>query len=231
MVLNEHRDRVEPILVRVAQPFLRFHPNTLTMFSLIFAILAGIFLYLGWYILLPLVTLMIFLNSFFDALDGKVARLTGETSAAGDFLDHLVDRYADMFILVGIVLSSALCSSTEIGVLAIVGVLLTSYLGTQAQAVGCKRNYGGVLGRAERLVILTLAPLAQMIVYRVQYIQNNGAGWVRSFDPALYQLSVGSVAFTVFDIVLVLFAVLGNATAIHRALHSWRELRDRDAGS
>jgi CDP-diacylglycerol--glycerol-3-phosphate 3-phosphatidyltransferase/archaetidylinositol phosphate synthase len=46
-----------------------------------------------------------------------------------------------------------------IGVAAVVGTLLTSYLGVQAQAVGVGRYYGGILGRADRLVIIMLASI------------------------------------------------------------------------
>ena len=38
----------------------------------------------------------------------------------------------------------------QIGVFALTGVLMSSYLGTQAQAVGVGRYYGGILGRADR---------------------------------------------------------------------------------
>ncbi len=42
--------------------------------------------------------------------------------------------------------------SWQIGVFALTGVLMASYLGTQAQAVGVGRYYGGLLGRSDRSV-------------------------------------------------------------------------------
>ena len=47
--------------------------------------------------------------------------------------------------------------------LALVFTLLTSYMGTQAQAVGLKRNYGGLLGRADRMVLLLVIPFADYL--------------------------------------------------------------------
>ena len=44
------------------------------------------------------------------------------------------------------------------------GVLMSSYLGTQAQAVGLKRNYGGILGRADRLVLLMVFGAVEVVV-------------------------------------------------------------------
>ena len=46
-----------------------------------------------------------FFSSLFDALDGKVARITDSSSARGDLLDHVFDRYSDIFILGGITFS------------------------------------------------------------------------------------------------------------------------------
>src|SRR3990170_2102328 len=38
----------------------------------------------------------------FDALDGTMARLRGKTSRFGGFLDSVVDRYAELFLLGGL---------------------------------------------------------------------------------------------------------------------------------
>ena len=52
---------------------------------------------------------------------------------------------------------------TEIGFGAIIGVLMLSYMGTQAQAVGAGREYAGLLGRADRLIVLMLVPILSLI--------------------------------------------------------------------
>jgi len=93
-----------------------------------------------------------------------------------------------------------------VGTLALLGVLLTSYMGTQAQAVGQGRAYGGVLGRADRLVLLFLGGLIQLIVAP--------SGGVT--------LGVGVLTFGPMEWFMVLFAVLGNATAVQRAVGIWR---------
>ena len=46
----------------------------------------------------------------------------------------MIDRYADVFIVSGIFLGGYL--RADLGALVITGILLASYLGTQAQAVG-----------------------------------------------------------------------------------------------
>jgi archaetidylinositol phosphate synthase len=131
--------------------------------------------------------------------------LAGKASARGDFLDHVLDRYADVFMLGGIALNAAYCH-LEVGMLALLGVLLTSYMGTQAQAVGQGRAYGGILGRADRIVLLFVGGLIQLALAP--------AGRVL--------LGVDGLAFGPIEWFMVLFAVLGNVTALQRAVKIWR---------
>jgi len=208
VVLDNYREVADVILVPLARRFATVSPNALSAAGLAAAALAGIaFLFRGGW---PLVfgALFTFLNAVFDALDGKVAKMTGKASRRGDFLDHVLDRYADVLILGGITLGPFCSQWPWLGLLAIIGVLLTSYMGTQAQAVGAGRLYAGVLGRADRLVILVLAALLQAVV-----------------DPeSVTNLGVGDARYTILAWTMALFAVLGNLTAIQRAVSTWRRL-------
>ena len=112
--------------------------------------------------LLPLAAFMLLLNGICDALDGKIARIRGQIGKQGDFMDHVIDRFSDVFILGGIILSPWV--NKLLGIPAIVAVLLVSYLGTQAQAVGQGRLYVGMLARADRIAILFCALILQTIV-------------------------------------------------------------------
>ena len=206
MVLDNYREVADVILVPLARRFATVSPNALSAAGLAAAALAGIaFLFRGGW---PLVfgALFAFLNAVFDALDGKVAKMTGKASRRGDFLDHVLDRYADVLILGGITLGPFCSQWPWLGLLAIIGVLLTSYMGTQAQAVGQGRAYGGILGRADRLVLLFLGGLIQWIVAP--------SGGVT--------VGLGAAVFGPLEWFMVLFAVLGNVTAVQRALKIWR---------
>ncbi len=212
MVLNNQRENINPLLSRFAKIFLGVNPNTLTWISLFFAFIAGLFFYLSspekepsnFY--LYGASLFVFLNGFFDAIDGKVAKLTNKTSLKGDFLDHAIDRYADVLILGGLAISSWV-RYPIIGLLAIVGMLLTSYMGTQSQAVGCKRNYSGLLGRADRLVLLMIIPLVQhiLVIYNIETI---------------YITEI--LNFNMLEWMLIYFAVVGNLTAVQRFVSTLR---------
>ena len=207
MVLDSKRDSVEFILEPIARSLTRFSPNTVSWFAFVLAILAGIAIIASphmWQILLPASAFLVILSGLFDALDGKVARLTGKASRRGDLLDHVLDRYADV-IMVGAVAISAWCDP-YLGLLAIIGMLMTSYMGTQCQAIGAGRLYSGLLGRADRVVLLTIAPLLQM-------------GFMLFSDG---RIGLGPVSFSAFELVMLWFAVVGNITAVQRALRIWK---------
>lgn len=181
------------------------NPNVVSWIAFLAAVGAGIGFYRGGagYLVVALVLLLV--NAFLDALDGKIAKLAGRASLRGDFLDHVLDRYADVFLLSGIAFNP-MYAQLWIGTLAILGVLLTSYMGTQAQAVGQGRRYAGILGRADRLVLLFVGGLLQLIVAPA-----GGLSW-----------AIGSIALGPLEWFLVLFAVLGHATAVQRAFGIWR---------
>ncbi len=200
MVLDKKRDKFDPLLSVVAQRFSKINPDSLSWLALLFAFFSGLFFYFSspeselfnYYLFFA--ALFVFLNGLFDAIDGKVAKLTKKVSLRGDFLDHALDRYADVFVVGGLALSS--WCRPSIGLLAIIGMLLTSYMGTQSQAIGYKRDYSGLLGRADRLVLLMIFPIVQHIALRYSI-----------------QLPWGT---TVLEWVLIYFAVVGNITAIQR---------------
>ncbi len=77
---------------------------------------------------------------------------------------------------------------------------MSSYLGTQAQAVGVGRFYGGILGRADRLLLIIIAGALTVLV-PVEIGGLNYLGWL-----------------------LVIFGILGHYTAIQRFIHVWREI-------
>ncbi len=205
MVLDRFRPAADRVLLPLARRLGGVNPNLISWMALLAAAIAGVAFYLGGLGFLILALLLILLSAYLDALDGKVAKLFGKASARGDFIDHVFDRYADVFLIGGVAFSAAY-AHLWVGTLALVGVLLTSYMGTQAQAVVQGRQYGGLLGRADRLVLLFLGGLVQLVV-----APSGGVLW-----------GVGVVSFGPLEWVLLIFAVLANATAVQRAVGIWR---------
>lgn len=181
-------------------------PNSVTIASMLFALLAALAFALAadarsW--LLFVGAAAVALNAILDGLDGRLARLTNTESKRGDYLDHVVDRYADVAILLGLSLSPL--GDLRWGLFAIVGTFLTSYMGTQAQALGLGRNYAGWLGRADRLVILISVPTLTFL------LANLGIALPIGMKPLV--------------VMLAYFAIVGNITALQRFWSGWRQLR------
>ena len=201
MVLDTKRDSIDPILTWFARNITFLSADTITWLALLFAVISGVFFYISTpenelflnYLLFA--SLFIFLNGFFDALDGKIAKMNKTASLRGDFLDHALDRYADVFIVGGIAISS--WCDLRIGFYAIIGMLLTSYMGTQSQAIGFKRMYAGLLGRADRITVLIFAPIIQHILIDFGIIDIY-------FD------------FNLIEWAMIYLAVIGNFTALQR---------------
>jgi archaetidylinositol phosphate synthase len=139
---------------------------------------------------------LVFLNGWLDLLDGALARELDSDSAAGDLLDHVIDRYADILVVSGL---AAGTGRFALGLAAVTGVLMTSYLGTQAQAVGLDRVYAGLLGRADRLALVGFV------------------GVVASVSPEVAGVSIVTA-------LLAVFAVVGHLTAIQRFYGAWGAL-------
>jgi CDP-diacylglycerol--glycerol-3-phosphate 3-phosphatidyltransferase len=202
MTLNTYRPYINFILEPSASALSRMGltPNNVSMLSLIFALLSGISYYYSFDSRLYLVAALVFviLNSFTDAVDGVMARQKNIQSDRGDLLDHVIDRYADTFIICGIFFAGY--AHWMIGAAAITGVLITSYMGTQAQAVGVGRDYGGIMGRADRLALIIMVT-ATNVFYPFEIYSMQLLGWV-----------------------IVVIAITSHFTALQRFLRIWSEM-------
>ena len=197
MTLDAYRGRIGRILNPLALILNRhgISANQLSVLSLFSAAAAGASFYAQ---VLPLAVIAIAFNALFDALDGCVARSSNSESRKGDMIDHVIDRYADIFIFGGITLGGYV--AWQIGLVALLGILMTSYLGTQAQAIGVGRNYRGLLGRADRLIIVFVITIANML-FPANIIWFPLLGWM-----------------------MVVLAVASNVTALQRFYLAYQEL-------
>jgi len=169
----------------------RLTPNVITIVGVVFAFFSA-FVYVKWQmntLLLLLATVLLLLSGFCDALDGVVARIYGEGTVFGGFLDSLLDRYADAVVYVGIMFGG-LCDF-HWGLAAIIGSLLVSYSRARAEAAGIKMESIGLAERAERILIIAGASLV-------------GVFW----QPV-----------TVMNVAVILLAVLTNLTVLQRSIY------------
>ncbi len=220
MVLNKYRSRADPIMKPIARKLEKVSPDVLSWLAILFAVLAGYLFIAAWdydHDLLLLAFFAIILNAVLDALDGYVARYTGKASRLGDFLDHVLDRYADAFIFGGIAISGY--CHFPVGLVAIFGVFFTSYMGTQGQAIGLDRNYGGILGRADRLGLLLFFTLVQWVYIAV------------TDEVYLVTLEIWGTTYplTLIEVLMIIVAIGGNVTALQRGTAAWSDLKQMEA--
>ena len=91
-----------------------------------------------------------------DALDGTMARLRGEASDWGAFVDSVSDRYSELFVLGGLLWHFASGGEHALAVVtfaAAAGSVLVSYVKARAEAQSFSAREG-ILTRAERYLVL-----------------------------------------------------------------------------
>lgn len=130
-------------------------PTHVTLISAAFSFAGGVAFGFGEYLPGALLAL---LGSITDCIDGDLARITGRSSKAGGYLDHVFDRWTDAALIVGLTASS-LDEFALIGMAALVGTFMTSYARTKAQVVGKDADVG-VGGRDARMLILIVGAIA-----------------------------------------------------------------------
>lgn len=180
---------------------------TLSWLTLISATLAGSLYYLGGKLLL-ISSLFIFLTYIFFLQDTLIKKSKRES-----FFQDFTCLYAEVSILLGILFSQY--SNTFFTYFALFGILLTNHIRIQYHATlidtNCKKTtgvkeeeYGGILPRSNRLVILIFLPLLQYVTL------------LKGIEP-FYGLSLT-------DLFMLLFAILTNITAVQRFIKAYVQL-------
>ncbi len=128
-------------------------PNAMTMLGLLGNTVGAYYLARG-----EMLTggLFVLLMTPIDALDGTMARLRGESSDFGAFVDSVTDRYSELIIFAGLLYHFLDLGSPLGGLLvfgAAAGSVLVSYVKARAEALGYEAKMG-LLTRVERYLVL-----------------------------------------------------------------------------
>ena len=128
-------------------------PNMMTMLGLLGNVVAAIFLAKGNIVLGGIIVLVMWPV---DALDGTMARLRGEPSDFGAFVDSVTDRYSELFIFGGLLYFYASQDNLLASMLVFLsasGSILVSYTRARAEGLGYSAKVGA-LTRVERYMVL-----------------------------------------------------------------------------
>jgi CDP-diacylglycerol--glycerol-3-phosphate 3-phosphatidyltransferase len=128
-------------------------PNTVTLIGLAGNLVGALFLARGEFLIGGLLVLAM---GPVDALDGTMARLRGERSDFGAFVDSVTDRYSELLIYAGLIayylqMGEAVMAGAVFAAWG--GSVLVSYVKARGEALGFEVR-GGILTRMERFLVL-----------------------------------------------------------------------------
>jgi phosphatidylglycerophosphate synthase len=182
----------------------RVSPNAVTSASLALCGVTGITAALGH---LPLAVWLYVFAGILDVLDGRLARHAGKQTAAGALFDSVSDRWGELLVFAGY----AWFLHDSYWVLAVFAALggstMVSYTRARAEGLGLTSIKGGLMQRAERIVLVTGGTLL--------------AAWYGTDDTA--------TATTILGATMLLCGVASMGTAVNRLVSAYRELTARQA--
>lgn len=98
-----------------------------------------------------------------DFVDGRLARATGQASKAGAALDSVLDRYAEMAVMIGLAWFYRETWVLLVVLAALTGSMLVSYVRARGEGLGVDVKVG-LMQRPERVVLIGLSLAVSPIV-------------------------------------------------------------------
>jgi CDP-diacylglycerol--glycerol-3-phosphate 3-phosphatidyltransferase len=138
-------------------------PNALTWFGFLISVVTAVLAALGHMLAAGLVVLF---GSYFDMLDGSLARKTGKVSRFGEVLDSTLDRLSEGFLLLGLLYWFSVQDST-LGIMlagiTLLSSLVVSYIRAKAEIMKLECTEG-LFTRPERVIVLAIGLLVNQVI-------------------------------------------------------------------
>ena len=198
------------LLVRPLENYLienKFHPNVLTITTLIVSIITGYFFHLGW---IFMAGVLILAGSTFDIFDGRVARAQGLNSPHGAFFDSCLDRFSEAFIYLGLLSYFKDSVYLYVVFLIVISTTMVSYTRARAEGLGVDCEVG-MMQRTERVVYLGVLSI-------FNYFGNMLTAYF-GFGGKDYLLKIS----------LLILLVFSSYTAIQRMSHVLNGLKEKES--
>jgi CDP-diacylglycerol--glycerol-3-phosphate 3-phosphatidyltransferase len=158
---------VKPIGDRLRRT--RLTPDHLTVVGLVVALGAAVAIGLGWH---AVGLLLVILAALPDLLDGALAKASNTSSQRGAFFDSVIDRVTDALLFGGVAWHFASEESPHLALLPMAVALMSSvisYERAKAESLGLSAK-GGIMERAERIILLCLGLLFPVILIPIMWI-------------------------------------------------------------
>jgi phosphatidylglycerophosphate synthase len=137
-------------------------PNKITVIGFLITTLAAVILTVN----LFWGGMFIIIGGLFDMLDGIIARVNRRATSFGAFLDSVLDRYSDSFLLMGfawVFYTQGSIIGVILSIGTLIGSLIISYARARAEGLG-EECQAGILERPERMIFLIIGALTGMIL-------------------------------------------------------------------
>jgi CDP-diacylglycerol---glycerol-3-phosphate 3-phosphatidyltransferase len=183
------------------------HPNILTAIGVSINVGCAVLFGIGEFFWAGIVLIV---ANVFDMLDGNVARLTGNVTRFGSFLDSSLDRLSDMVVFLGIMAFYAgntpqhSIVNVVLAGIGMIGSVMVSYTTARSEGLGVKANVG-FLQRPERVVLLIIGALST-------WDWNSDFFLFNRMPQVLWVLAIGSLW-----------------TFVHRMFFIWKEFQKLEA--
>ncbi len=178
MTLYSRRERFSGLSERIGRAASRLglSPNHWTLMGLLCAAVSAWFLSMSEFVF---AAVFVAATAVMDIVDGAVARYTARVSVKGAYADTIADRYAEFIIVAGILLAGLpdfMLPASLWLFLYLFGSMMTTYAKASAKEKGVvnRELRGGVLERAERMVVLLIGII--LASYSPEYLTYVVAG-------------------------------------------------------
>jgi CDP-diacylglycerol--glycerol-3-phosphate 3-phosphatidyltransferase len=136
------------------------NPNSFTIMGLFATLIASALIVTELWVVAGL---MIILSGLLDLFDGVLARKLERVTLFGGFLDSVLDRYSDLFLLLALLIYYLRKDVPGLVILTSVvsiGTILISYVRAKAESLQIPCSVG-LMERAERIILLSAGTLFQ----------------------------------------------------------------------
>lgn len=201
MALHQLKYPYRKFLLPITKKISFINPDVFSWMAFVVTFIAGYCFYKGdqnpslflW------VVLLVFFSMTFNTLDGAIAVYRGtDNKIHGKIINALPDRYSDLFICGGILLSP-ICDDL-ISLLGLGTMVLVSYSGMLGKALGTSWQEHGPLDKTARLFLFMIFAVLQYYGCKTQ-------------EP---NVSLFGFYFSYLEICMLIFFVLGQVTIARR---------------
>ncbi len=163
-MLGRYREPVRAWTAPVGRALFRLHlrPNHLTIIGFGVSVLAAAAFATG---RIRVAGLLLIVAGLCDFFDGALARVSGQVTAFGAFLDSVIDRYSDLVVMCGIValfLRTPHARGAAVAMAGLIGSTMVSYTRARAESVGIACTVG-MMERPERLICLIAGAILNLL--------------------------------------------------------------------